>query len=136
MDFAGSRKLSASAEAVWAVVVDTSRLGEWLPMVSVARSMGGAGAGVELEGESHGHPYTLTSSWDADDAAHRVDWRGNSGDGYEGSLEIVSADAGTSEVRVHVNVPEARIATYDNGEAEIRRGIENAFDRLSALVAN
>ena len=133
MDFDGSRIIGASGDAVWALATDVTRLTEWLPTVAAAHTTHD-GKMVELEGESHGHLYKLASPWKTSASERTLEWRGNSGDGYAGSLRIVDEPSGSSEVRVHVSVPEERVNAFPGAEAEIKRGMEDALDRLSALA--
>ena len=134
MDFDGFRSLDVSSDAVWAVVADPKRLPEWLPTVTTARVPEGSSVSVELGGESHGHTYSLTSLWRADDGDHRLEWAGAGGDGYRGSLRVLDRAVGSSGVEVHVTVPDERVASFPDAEAEIRQGMEEALDRLSSLV--
>ncbi len=137
MDFDGFRDLKVSAGSVWAVVADPERLPEWLPTVASAHVPGAGGEGsVELEGESHGHTYALTSMWRTDDGARRLEWAGARGDAYRGSLRVLDRAGGSSAVEVHVTVPDDRVASSPDAETVIRQGIEEALDRLSALVAS
>ncbi len=138
MDFDGSRRLDVSGDAVWSVVADPNRLPEWLPTVAAAHvpeGTDGSNQSVELEGESHGHAYSLSGLWNADGTARRLEWAGAGGDGYRGSLRVLDRVAGSSEVEVHVTVPDERVASFPDAGAEIRRGMEETLDRLSTLVA-
>ena len=137
MNVDGSRRLEVSGEAVWAVVADPRRLPEWLPTVVAAHVTAegeGQNAGVELEGESHGHSYSLTSLWSEDQRVHELEW-GSGSAGYRGSLRVRDAAGGSSEIHVNLSVPDERVASWPDGVAEIRRGMEEAFDRLSTLLA-
>jgi uncharacterized protein YndB with AHSA1/START domain len=137
MDFDGFRDIDASGDAVWAVVADPKRLPEWLPTVATAHVPGATGgSSIELEGESHGHTYSLTSMWRADDAVHRLEWAGAGSDAYKGSLRVLDRAVGSSGVKVHITVPDERVASSPDAEAVIRQGMEEALDRLSALVAS
>jgi hypothetical protein len=55
-------------------------------------------------------------------------------EGYGVSLRVLSQPPG-SEVRIHLAVPDEHLASVPDAVAEIRRGIEEALDRLAALVA-
>jgi hypothetical protein len=48
---------------------------------------------------------------------------------------VIDRAVGSSEVGVHVTVPDERVASSPDAEAVIRQGMEEALDRLSALVA-
>jgi len=94
MDFDGFRNLDVSGDAVWAVVADAERLPEWLPTVATANVPGATGgSSIELAGESHGHTYSLTSMWRADDGAHRLEWAGAGSNAYRGSLRVLDRAA-------------------------------------------
>jgi uncharacterized protein YndB with AHSA1/START domain len=132
----GSRGFGVSADALWAVVTDRSRLADWVPTMRLARPAGEAE--VHLEGESHGHPYSLDSTLRVDDGDRRLDWGGDrDGDrdgGYRGWLRVAGRPSG-SEVHLHVAVPDSRLGPApEDAVAEIRRGIEEALDRLAGLA--
>ena len=138
MNFDGSRRLEVDGEAVWAIVADPRRLPDWLPTVVSAHLTAegeGQSASVELEGDSHGHPYCLTSPWSEDRRVRKLEWGGSSRADYRGSLRVQDAAAGSSEIYLYLSVPDERVASWPDAEAEIRRGMEEAFDRLSTLVA-
>ena len=133
-----SRTLAVSAQAVWAIVADPRRLPEWLPTVATAHfaTQGeGQNASIELEGESHGHRYSLTSLWADDQDVHKLVWGDNSIGGYRGSLSVQDLATGSSEIQLNLNVPDERVASWPDAEGEIRRGMAEAFDRLSILIA-
>lgn len=91
-------------------------------------------AEVHLEGESHGHPYSLDSSLRIDEGDRRVRWGAPAEEGYRGWLQVVDRPPG-SEVHLRVVVPDDRLGpVLDAAAAEIRRGMEEAFDRLASLV--
>ena len=132
MDFDGSHRVAASAGAGWDVVPDANRVAQWLPAVAVAPDVHD-GTAAELEGDSHGLPCGLTTPWDATWRECTLEW-GNS-DGYRGSLHVSDEPSVSSEVRVNVRVPQEKVASFPGAEAEIRRGMKEALDRLPALVA-
>jgi polyketide cyclase/dehydrase/lipid transport protein len=131
-DVEGSRGFGITAGALWAVVADRSRLADWVPTMRLARPAGEAE--VHLEGESHGHPYSLDSTLRVDDRDRRLEWGTDGDDDYRGWLRVTDRSAG-SEVHLHVAVPDGHLGPSP-GEAiaEIRRGIEEALDRLAALA--
>jgi uncharacterized protein YndB with AHSA1/START domain len=128
-----SRALEASGDAVWRVVADPSRLTEWVPTTRLAQPSDAEH--VHLEGESHGHPYTVTSPLHIDEAERRLHWSAPELPGYQGSLEVLDRDGG-SEVQIHLTVPDEKIAASHDMVAEIQRGTEEALDRLVALVGS
>jgi uncharacterized protein YndB with AHSA1/START domain len=129
----GSREFDVTADAVWVVVADPTRLAEWVPTMRLAQPEGKEE--VHVEGESHGHPYSLDSLLRIDESDRRLEWGAEDDDGYRGSLRVEGRPPG-SEVHLHVTIPDDRLGPYlDSAVAEIRRGVEETFDRLSALTA-
>jgi uncharacterized protein YndB with AHSA1/START domain len=128
----GSRTFDVTADAVWAVVADPARLADWVPTMRLAQPAGGGE--VHVEGESHGHRYSLDSLLRIDEGDRRLYWGAEGDDGYRGSLRIAERPSG-SEVHLHVAVPDDRLGpSPDSDAAEIRRGIEETFDRLGGLI--
>ena len=130
----GSRNFAVTGDTLWALVADRARLADWVPTMRLAEPAGPAE--VHLEGESHGHPYSLDSMLRTEADSRRLDW-GAAGDaGYRGWLQVVDRPAG-SELRLHVAVPDGRLgSSADAAVAEIRRGMEDAFDRLAGLIGS
>jgi len=129
----GSRSFGVTADALWAVVADPARLADWVPTMVVARPSGTAE--VHVEGESHGHPYSVDSLLRIDESDRRLDWGAEENDGYRGSLRIAERPSG-AEVHLHVAIPDDRLGpSPDHAAAEIRRGMEEVFDRLASLTA-
>lgn len=130
----GSRGFGVSEDALWAVVADPARLSDWVPTMRRAEPAGHAE--VHLEGESHGHPYSLDSALHVDQGDRRLYWGADEAGGYRGWLHVADRPSG-SEVRIHVAVPDDRLGpSPDAAAAEIRRGIEEAFDRLAELAGS
>jgi hypothetical protein len=129
----GSRAFDEAADDVWAVVADPARLASWVPTMRLAQP---AGAGeVHVEGESHGHPYSLDSLLRVDEGGRRLYWGAEGDNGYRGLLRVVTRPPG-SEVHLHVAVPDNHLGSSpDSTVTEIRRGIDEAFDRLAGLIA-
>jgi len=129
----GSRAFEVTAGALWAVVADPARLADWVPTMRLARPSGREE--VHVEGESHGHPYSLDSLLRIDESERRLHWGAEGDDSYRGSLRVTEQPPG-SEVHLHVVVPDDRLGpSPDSAAAEIRRGIEETFDRLAGLIA-
>ena len=129
----GSRAFEISADALWAVVADPARLADWVPTMRLAQPHGQEE--VHVEGESHGHRYSLDSLLRVDEGDGRLDWGTEGDDGYRGSLRVAERPSG-SEVHLHVAVPDDRLGpSPDDDVTEIRRGMEEAFDRLAGLIA-
>jgi uncharacterized protein YndB with AHSA1/START domain len=131
--FDGSRAFEVTADALWAVVADPARLADWVPTMRLAQPSGKEE--VHVEGESHGHPYSLDSLLRINESERRLHWGTEGDDGYRGSLHVTERPPG-SEVHLHVAIPDDRLGpSPDSAAAEIRRGIEEVFDRLAGLVA-
>jgi uncharacterized protein YndB with AHSA1/START domain len=128
----GARTFDMTADALWAVVADPARLADWVPTMRRARPSGEEE--VHVEGESHGHRYSLDSALRIDEGDRRLDWGAEGDYGYRGSLRVAERPSG-SEVHLHVAVPDDRLGpSPDHAAAEIRRGMEEAFDRLAGLI--
>lgn len=78
----GSRAFQITAEALWAVVADPARLADWVPTMRRAQPSGKEE--VHVEGESHGHRYSLDSELRIDEGDRRLDW------GAEGTTATVA----------------------------------------------
>lgn len=129
----GSRAFEITADALWAVVADPARLADWVPTMRRAQPSGKEE--VHVEGESHGHRYSLDSELRIDEGDRRLDWGAEGDYGYRGSLRVAERPSG-SEVHLHVVVPDDRLGPFpDSAAAEIRRGMEEAFDRLAGRIA-
>jgi uncharacterized protein YndB with AHSA1/START domain len=129
----GSRTFDVTADAVWAVVADPTRLAEWVPTMRLAQPAGQEE--VHVEGESHGHRYSLDSLLRVDEGDRRLDWGAEEDDRYRGSLHVAERLSG-SEVHLHVTIPDDRLGpSPDYAAAELRRGVEETFDRLAGLIA-
>ena len=128
----GSRSFGITGDAMWAVVADPARLADWVPTMRLAAPAGASE--VHLEGESHGHAYSLDSMLRVDQGSRRLHWGADEDDGYRGWLQVTDQPAG-SEVRIHVAIPDDRLGSHpDDAAGEIRRGLDEAFDRLAGLV--
>ena len=129
----GSRAFEITADALWAVVADPARLADWVPTMRRAQPSGKEE--VHVEGESHGHRYSLDSELRIDEGDRRLDWGAEGDYGYRGSLQVAERPSG-SEAHLHVVVPDDRLGpSPDSAAAEIRRGMEETFDRLAGLIA-
>jgi uncharacterized protein YndB with AHSA1/START domain len=127
----GSRSFDMTPDAVWAVVADPGRLSDWVPTMRLAEPAGEAE--VHLEGESHGHRYSMNSLLRVDESDRRLHWGAEGDEGYRGWLRVVNQPSG-SEVHIHVTIPDERIGPSADAAAEIRKGMEEAFDRLADLM--
>ena len=127
-----SREFDVAADALWAVVADPARLADWVPTMRMAQPSGKEE--VHVEGESHGHRYSLDSLLRIDEGDRRLYWGAEGHEGYRGSLRIATRPSG-SEVHLHVAIPDDRLGSSpDHAAAEIRRGMDEAFDRLAGLT--
>ena len=130
----GTRSFAVAADVVWAVVADPARLAEWVPTMRRAEPAGQAE--VHLEGESHGHSYSLDSTLRADQGRRTLHWGSDADDGYRGWLQVLDEEPG-SQVRLHVTVPDGHLGpSPDAAAAELRRGMEEALGRLEGLVGS
>ena len=128
----GSRTFNSSGDALWAVVADPARLADWVPTMRLAAPAGKAE--VHLEGESHGHAYSLDSMLRIEVGERRLHWGGAADEGYRGWLRVEDQPSG-SLVHIHVAVPDDRLGPSASAATrEIRRGMEEAFDRLAGLI--
>src|SRR5260370_27421919 len=128
----GTGSLDLAPEAVWAGVADPARLSDWVPTMRRAEPAGEAE--VHLEGESHGHRYSMNSLLRVDEGDRRLHWGAEGDEGYRGWLQVVNQPSG-SEVHIHVTIPDERIGpSADTAAAEIQQGMEEAFDRLAGLM--
>jgi hypothetical protein len=129
----GSRTFDITADTLWAVVADPARLADWVPTMRLAQPSGQEE--VHVEGESHGHRYSLDSLLRVDESDRCLHWGAEGDDGYRGSLRVAERPTG-SEVHLHVAIPDDRLGpSPDSAVAEIQRGIEEAFDHLAGLTA-
>jgi uncharacterized protein YndB with AHSA1/START domain len=126
-----SRTIQARADAVWRVAADPARLADWVPTTHAARSEDAED--VHLEGESHGHPYSVTSPLHADEGQHRLEWSAPEVPGYSGSLALTERGDAT-EVTLHLTIPDEDLPTTDEVVAELRRGMDEALERLGSLA--
>jgi hypothetical protein len=128
----GSRSFDITGDALWAVVADPARLADWVPTMRLAEPSGKEE--VHLEGESHGHRYSLDSLLRIDEGDRSLHWGAEGDEGYRGWLRIEDRPSG-ADVHIHVAVPDDRLGpSADVAAEEIRRGIEEAFDRLAGLT--
>jgi hypothetical protein len=128
----GSRSFETTGDALWAVVADPARLADWVPTMRLAEPSGKEE--VHLEGESHGHRYSLDSQLRIDQGDRSLHWGAEGDEGYRGWLRVVDRPSG-AEVHIHVAVADDRLGpSADAAAAEIERGIGEAFDRLAGLI--
>ena len=131
VDVDGSRSFDVTADALWAVVADPARLSDWVPTMRVAEPAGQAE--VHLEGESHGHRYSLNSALRIDADGRQLHWGADGDHGYHGWLRVVDQPPG-SKVHVHVAIPDERVGHSGSAAEEIRGGMDEALNRLGALI--
>src|SRR5579859_6286121 len=118
----GSRAFDVSADALWAVVADPARLAGWVPTMRTAQAAGRSE--VHVEGESHGHPYSLDSTLRTDEPARALQWGTESDDGYRGALRVTASPSG-AEIHLRITVPDARLGPDPSRAAEeIRTGMD------------
>jgi hypothetical protein len=133
-EVSGSRSFDITGNALWAVVADPARLAEWVPTMWRAEPSGAAE--VHVEGESHGHRYSLDSQLRIDEGDRSLHWGAEEDDGYRGWLRVEDRPSG-SEVHIHVTVPDGRLGPSPGAAAEeIQQGMEETFDRLGSLIVS
>jgi uncharacterized protein YndB with AHSA1/START domain len=132
VDVDGSRSFDVAPDELWALVADPARFSDWVPTMRVAEPS--AGAEVHLEGESHGHRYSLNSPVRVDEGDRRLHWGTSEDQGYRGWLRVVDQPPG-SELHIHVAIPDERIGHSGGAAEEIRQGMDEALNRLAALIA-
>ena len=130
----GSRGFDVTSNALWAVVADPARLADWVPTMWRAEPSGAAE--VHVEGESHGHRYSLDSQLRIDEGDRSLHWGAEEDEGYHGWLRVEDRSPG-SEVHIQVTIPDARLGPSPGTAAEeIRQGVEETFDRLASLIVS
>jgi uncharacterized protein YndB with AHSA1/START domain len=133
-EVSGSRSFDITGNALWAVVADPARLADWVPTMRRAKPSGAAE--VHVEGESHGHPYSLDSQLRINEGDRSLHWGAEEDEGYRGWLRVEDRPSG-SEVHIHVTVPDGRLGPSPGAAAEeIQRGMEETFDRLASLIVS
>src|SRR5690242_4685386 len=128
----GSRSFDVTSDALWAVVADPARLADWVPTMWRAEPAGAEE--VHLEGESHGHRYSVDSLLRIDKDHRSLHWGAEGDKGYCGWLQLADLPSG-SEVRIHISVPgDGLTSSAEAAVAEIQQGLEETFDRLAGLI--
>jgi uncharacterized protein YndB with AHSA1/START domain len=128
----GSRSFDVTSDVLWAVVADPARLANWVPTMWRAEPAGTEE--VHLEGESHGHRYSLDSQLRIDQDHRSLHWGAEGDQGYRGWLQLAGLPSG-SEVRIHISVPgDGLTSPAEAAVAEIQQGLEETFDRLAGLI--
>ena len=128
----GSRSFDVTSDALWAVVADPARPADWVPTMWRAEPAGAEE--VHLEGESHGHRYSVDSQLRIDEDHRSLHWGAEGDKGYCGWLQLADLPSG-SEVRIHISVPgDGLTSSAEAAVAEIQQGLEETFDRLAGLI--
>ena len=118
----GSRSFDVTSSALWAVVADPARLADWVPTMLRAEPAGTDE--VHLEGESHGHRYSVDSQLRIDEDHRSLHWGAEGDKGYCGWLQLADLPSG-SEVRIHISVPgDGLTSSAEAAVAEIQQGLE------------
>ena len=128
-----ARTIQATDDAIWRVVADPAQLAEWVPTARITQPADAEN--VHLEGESHGHRYSVTSPFHADESQRRLEWSAPNVPGYGGSL-VVLAQGNSSVVQLQLTLPHDVLPESEEVIAEVRRGMDEALDRLARLVAS
>ncbi|MFG2074313.1 SRPBCC family protein [Nonomuraea maritima] len=131
-EFEATRGMPAESTIVFGVASDVEIMDRWLPQgLSVHDSGPGT---VEAEGElvpgSGHHEGRIRVSPDR----LRVEWGGRDHPAYAGWLQVSDAASGTSEVTVHISLPD------EPGSGpradEVRELLDRSLDRLADEVGD
>jgi uncharacterized protein YndB with AHSA1/START domain len=132
-EFEAERRMPADAQAVFAVVGDLDRLGEWMPEpIGVRPTSDGsvhadvASRGIDADGLVGVRPEQL-----------RVEWGSEDSPDYAGWLQVEHAEEGHSSVVMHLSFLGDQPETRRHGHAtdEVRQWLDDALERLERVVA-
>jgi uncharacterized protein YndB with AHSA1/START domain len=132
-EFEAERRMPADAQAVFAVVGDLDRLGEWMPEpIGVRPTADGevhadvASRGIDADGLVGVRPEQL-----------RVEWGSEDSPDYAGWLQVEHAEEGHSSVVMHLSFLGDQPETRRHGHAadEVRQWLDDALERLERVVA-
>ena len=132
-EFEAERRMPADAEAVFAVVGDLDRLGEWMPTP----------IGVRPTGDGEVHADVASRDVHADGLVGvrpeqlRLEWGSEDSPDYAGWLQVEHADPGRSSVVLHLSFLGHQPETRPHGHArdEVQAWLTEGLDRLERLVA-
>lgn len=129
-EYEASRSMPATAEVVFDVAGDVEHMGRWLPATIEVTP---TDTGVHVEGEAGGRRYSAEGLFRSRPEQLRLEW-GSESDAYAGWLQVSDAAAGASEVTLHLSFLGDQPQTRGEGGEDVKRGIEEALDRLADLV--
>jgi uncharacterized protein YndB with AHSA1/START domain len=141
-EFEQERAMPAGPEAVFAVVADLERLGDWLPPAVAVQPVDDAGPGttraVHAEVEPHGggaHGVDARGLARVRPEQRRVEWGGGDSGDYAGYLQVMGDDPDRSSVLVHLSFLGDQPETHGGAAAEeVRAWLDDALGRLERLV--
>ena len=106
------------------------RLADWVPTMRRAQPSGTDE--VHVEGESHGHPYSLDSLLRTDESDRRLDWGAEGDDGYRGSLRITERWNATERTAA----PSSSISTVTVSRSTCGRSEQASFDSACGSIGS
>ena len=131
MEYEARRGLAVGKQAAYAVAADVERMAGWLPTAfEVVPNTDGT---VHVEGSADGHAYAADGLWRARDSQLRLEWGSDEDGRYAGWMQFEGIEDDRCEAVLHLSFlgeqPQAR-----RQDDEVRRGMEEALDRLAAEV--
>jgi uncharacterized protein YndB with AHSA1/START domain len=132
-EFEAERRMPADAEAVFAIVGDLSRLGEWMPTPIGVRPTGDGEVRADVEPRNV-HADGLVG---VRPEQLRLEWGSEDSPDYAGWLQVEHAEPGHSSVVLHLSFLGDQPETRRHGTAgdEVRGWLDDALARLEQVVA-
>ncbi|RKS68051.1 polyketide cyclase/dehydrase/lipid transport protein [Motilibacter peucedani] len=135
MEFEHSRVLPASAEQVFAVASDITRMARWLPTTDLVEQ--DSPNHLHVEGERSSRHYEGDGVFDVSPDQLRVEWGSDRTGDYAGWLQVHhQADEASAEVVLHLSFLDELDEDYrrkGRGEA-VEQEMTDALERLEAEV--
>jgi carbon monoxide dehydrogenase subunit G len=100
--------VAAAPDAVYAAIADVGNLPRFVPQLTGARDAGDGR--VEVDARYEGHEQHGEASFQADDAARRIEWGAASG--YRGWMQV-DADGEESRLTLFLDTPHAGASDHD-----------------------
>jgi uncharacterized protein YndB with AHSA1/START domain len=132
-EFEASQPMPADAEIVFDVAADVERMGRWLPSRLEVESEGGDR--VHVVEQDGGVRHEADGLVRVRQEQLRVEWGRAGSPDYTGWLQVAHADAGASEVTLHLSL-QGDVEKAHGGEAadRLRGDMNDALRRLSEEV--
>jgi uncharacterized protein YndB with AHSA1/START domain len=132
-EFEAERRMPADAEAVFAVVGDLDRLGEWMPDPIGVRPTGEGAVHADVDARDV-HTGGLVG---VRPEQLRLEWGSEDSPDYAGWLQVEHAEPGHSSVLMHLSFLGDQPETRRHGKAadEVRAWLDDALERLERVVA-